>query len=421
MPRRNKTPFDWWLAGICLSRTCSGMIFMTVAALIPALQREWALSAAQGGSITSGFNLGYAVSLVACSSLADLIGPKKVFLGSMSAAAALTLIFAALARNYQSALILYTLVGFSLGGTYTTGLMLLAHKYPVQKRGLVMGFFIASTSLGYALSLALSGLAGSVGGYRLAFWVTGLGPPTACLVAWITIYRTRITVAARSRQENFHQAVLRNRPAVLLIGGYSFHNWELLGMWAWTPAFLTACLVSSGFGESGALAVASYAAASFHLTGLLASFSVGWLSDRFDRGRVMVVISGLSAACSFIIGWTQGWSIVLTLILGLFYAYTALGDSPVLSAALTEVTPGPYQGAAFGLRSLLGFGAGALSPLIFGLIMDWTAPPGSARLAGHWGWAYGVLGLGGLTAAVMAYLYARTSRKQPEAGSTGKS
>ena len=38
-----------------------------------------------------------------------------------------------------------------------------------------MGFFIASTSLGYALSLVLSGVAIPIGGYKLAFWLTCTG------------------------------------------------------------------------------------------------------------------------------------------------------------------------------------------------------------------------------------------------------
>ena len=42
--------------------------------------------------------------------------------------------------------------------------------------------------------------------------------------------------------------------------------------------------------------------------------------------------------------------------IGLVYAFSALGDSPVLSAALSEAVDGPYLGAAFGLRSLLGDG-----------------------------------------------------------------
>jgi hypothetical protein len=32
-----------------------------------------------------------------------------------------------------------------------------------------------------------------------------------------------------------------------LICGYTGHSWELLGMWAWTPAFFVAALILGGY------------------------------------------------------------------------------------------------------------------------------------------------------------------------------
>jgi MFS family permease len=156
---QSKTKFDWWLAGICLARTFNGLVFMTYAATLPVLQREWGMSAAAAGSIAGGFQLGYAVSLVIFSFLADRLCPKKLYLGSMTACAVCALLFAGWARDYVSGLVLYMFIALAMGGNYTTGLIILAHRYPIEKRGRVMGFFIASTSLGYALSLMLSGAA----------------------------------------------------------------------------------------------------------------------------------------------------------------------------------------------------------------------------------------------------------------------
>jgi hypothetical protein len=60
--------FDWWLTGICLSRAFGGLIAMTYAAPLPVLQKEWGMSAAAGGSVSSAYHIGYAVSLVVLSS-----------------------------------------------------------------------------------------------------------------------------------------------------------------------------------------------------------------------------------------------------------------------------------------------------------------------------------------------------------------
>jgi len=55
-----------------------------------------------------------------------------------------------------------------------------------------------------------------------------------------------------------------------------------------------------------------------------------------------------------------GGPLALVFIVGALYGFTALGDSPVLSTALTEAVSAPYLGAALALRSFLGFGAGAV-------------------------------------------------------------
>ena len=69
----------------------------------------------------------------------------------------------------------------------------------------------------------------------------------------------------------------------------------------------------------------------------------------------------------------------------------ALGDSPIYSTAITEVVAPAYRGSALALRSLTGYGAGAVAPLVFGAILDWYG----TRSAGAWGWAFVSLGIAG--------------------------
>jgi MFS family permease len=406
-----RTRFDGWLAGICASRVFNGLVFMSYAAALPMLQREWGLSGAQAGAVAGGFQIGYALSLVVFSSVADHVSPKRVYLGSMFAAGLLALGFALFARDFTSALILHTAVGVSLGGTYTTGVMILAHQYDIRSRGMAVGVFIASTSCGYALSLLVSGVALPVGGYRLSFLLTCLGPLLGWVVALWTLRSTVVPAAGRRQGQRFTREVLAHRPTMLLISGYVFHNWELLGMWSWTPAFLAACLTLTGATHMDAAGSGAFMTALFHGMGLLASFSMGALSDRVDRGSMMVALAAISTSCSFVFGWIVNWPLAWVMGVGMVYAFSALGDSPILSAALTEAVDGAYLGAALGLRSLLGFGAGALAPVVFGLILDWTNPAAvDQRLYADWGWAFGVLGLGGSGAVWAAWRFRNVRR-----------
>jgi MFS family permease len=185
-----------------------------------------------------------------------------------------------------------------------------------------------------------------------------------------------------------------------LILGYTFHSWELLGMWAWTPAFVAAALGAAGSTVLRAAELGAFTSAAFHLTGLVASSPMGRLSDRLGRRAVLVAMAALAPACSFLFGWLIGWPLAVIFAVGALYAFSALGDSPVLSTAVTEAVSPSYLGSALALRSLLGFGAGAIAPLAFGAVLKATnvaeAPPTM------WGWAFVTLGLGGLGATLCA-------------------
>jgi MFS family permease len=392
---------DGWLLALCLARSCMMAMFMSYAAVLPVLLPAWSMSATMAGSISTGFQGGYAVSLLVFSALADRIGARRVFVWSSWLTAASGLLFALFARSYVSGLVLYTLVAIANGGTYTTAIMLLADRYPPARRGAAVGWLIASSSLGYALSLLLSGAALARGGYPAAFLATACGPVIGAVIVALALRDTPNAVHPRHPESGFGSAVIKNARAVRLITGYTFHSWELLGMWAWVPAFLAAAFTVGGAGSVRAVELGAYVSASFHVIGLVASSSMGGLSDRLGRRTVLLALAAVSAACSFLFGWLIGWPLAVLLAVGAIYAFTALGDSPVLSTAFTESVPAAYLGTGLALRSLLGFGAGAIAPLVFGAVLDATNAPGGSPTV--WGWAFVTLGLGGAGAAWSAY------------------
>jgi len=393
-----------WLLAICVSRVGAYMVYIAFAATLPVLQHEWRLSGTAAGSIAAAFQVAYAVSLMGCSALADRVGARRVFVVGTVVSAVMSVAFAMFARDYWSGLGLYTLLALALGGTYTTGILLVAENVPVERRGRAMGMYLAGHSLGLALALTLTGLAIPRGGYALAFWLLALGPVAGAGVSWIAVRASANIVTPRAGGQRFAGEVLRNRPAMLVIAGYTFHSWELLGMWAWTPTFLAACFVAAGSELTRGAGLGAYMTALFHVTGMLAALLAGVFADRFGRTPVIFVMATVSAACSLTFGWMLGASLVLIVAVGLLYGFAALGDSPIYSTAITEVVAPAYRGAALALRSLLGYGAGAAAPLVFGAILDWYG----VRSAGAWGWAFLSLGIAGVGAVVSVVLLHRT-------------
>jgi len=389
-----------WLLAIAVSRVGAYMVYIAYAAALPVLQREWTMSGTAAGSIASAFQAAYAVSLMGCSALADRVGARRVFLAGTAASALCAAAFAAFARDYWTGLALSTLLALSLGGTYTTGILLVAENVPVARRGRAMGLYLAGHSLGLAVALLLTGIAIPRGGYVLAFWLLASGPLVGGGLAWLAAHATANVVASRTGAQRFGTAVVKNRPAMLVIAGYTFHSWELLGMWAWTPAFLAACFVAAGSEFTRGAGLGAYMTSLFHVTGMIAALVAGVLADRFGRTPVIFVMASLSAACSLTFGWLLGAPLAIVVSVGLLYGFSGLGDSPIYSTAITEVVPSAYRGSALALRSLLGYGAGAIAPLLFGAILDWYG----GRTAGAWGWAFVSLGIAGVGAVISVVL-----------------
>jgi MFS family permease len=363
------------------------------------------MSATEAGSIASGFQLGYALSLLVASELADRYGAKRVFVISAAANILAAAAFAPFARSFVSGLVLYAIVGAAQGGSYTTAIMMIADRFAPARRGAAMGGLIASSSAGYALSLLLTGLMLRWDGYGAAFAASCAASALGSLVVLQMLRAQPNRVHARGGGARFSGVVLRNGPVLKLIAGYTFHSWELLGMWAWAPAFVAACVVASGAGTGAAVELSSYLSAIFHLLGMTASLTMGAASDRFGRRAVLLAMASLSAVCSLSFGWMIALPVALVVIVGALYSFSAIGDSSVLSVSVTETVPPAYLGATLAIRSLVGFGAGAISPLVFGLILDLCTGAGLGGSA--WGWAFVSFGIAGIGAALCAWTLPR--------------
>jgi MFS family permease len=397
-----------WLAGICLSRFLMALVFTSYAAVLPVLQREWDMSAQSAGLVGAAFQIGYALSLVGWNLLADRIGARPVFLWSSLLGAPTAMAFALLASGPVSAALLYGLTALAIGGNYTPGLILLAERFPAGTRGRATGFFLAATSIGYAGSLFLAGWVLAGWGWRAALIAASLGPVVSAVIAVWSVSGMPTRIHPRAPGRGFASEVLRNPGAMLLMAAYTFHSWELLGMWQWTPAFLSAALMREGQDLGRATGGGARLTALFHLTGFTASMTAGYLSDRFGRTAVIIGMLVVSTACSLLFGWLIAAPFWILLLVGLVYGFSAVGDSPVLSVGLTEIVAPHVLGSALALRSLLGFGAGAVAQWGFGAVLDAT---NAGRPYEVWGWAYGLLGLGGAAGLASAIWL----RRRPEA------
>lgn len=382
---------------ICAARVFLFATFMTVAATIPLIMSDWHLSAAAAGAIVSSFSIGYALSMFIFAWAADHYGAKRMTIVSAIVAAAVSCLFGLLARDWWTAFVLYGLLGLAQGGVYTPLIMVLSDEVAPRRRGKAMGWLIASTSIGYATSLAASGIGIGFGGWRAAFVLTGILPMIGAIMLIAALRPLPNRIHPRPTETGLAEELLGNREARLLTVGYIGHSWELLGMWAWIPAFLAAAFAIKGAAAGGAAASSAYLSGVLHLFGATAAFTMGRLSDRTGRRLLLIAVSAAGALMSFTIGWLVHAPPAVLIIFAFAYAFVCLGDSPVLTTALSETVRPGYLGAALAWRGLAGFGAGAVAPLVLGLTFDAAAAAGAGPLV-SWGLAFATLGLGGLLA-----------------------
>jgi len=403
-----------WLLWLCASRTSFALVFTAYAAAIPLLKPDWGMSAGEAGLIQSAWHGGYLFSLVAVGFLADRYGAKRVFIFSSIASSISAMIFAVFAESFLSGLILYGLTGLFSGGSYTPGLTLIAERFQPASRGRAMGFYLAAASGGYALALVLTGALTPLIGWRGAFIVNAAGPLLGTALA---LYALRVTPnivhprAVEHAAEKPVAMILGNRPAMLVTWAYTFHSWEMLGMKAWMPAFLaSAAAYTTGSSATASASLGAGLAAIAYIGSMGGSVTGGWLSDRMGRTWTMMVLAIISAVCSLTLGWLIGLPLWLLVIICAFYSFTAVGDSSVYSTAVTELVPPRHIGAAYSVRSVLGFGAGAIAPWVFGLVLD-AAGAMQATPVMTWGLAWCSLGI----IAMMSPLATWRLRRMPEA------
>jgi MFS family permease len=403
-------PARGWLALLCASRLLQAMIVTAYSGVLPFMMADWHMTAAQAGSIQSAWHVGYMSSLFAVGLLADRHGPHRVFFIGSAISAAAALGFALFARDHLSALLLYGLTGLCAGASYTPGLQLLARNTEPAVRGRAMGLFLGAASMGYALSLAVVALFS-----HLLHWRWGLLMAAGCTLAGALLTLPALrrmrppapAAAAGMPREGTWQALaatVRDKPAMAGNWAYAFHCWELMALWAWLPAYLVASSSELSPGWKGAgIALAALS----HLVSVAGSIAGGAASDRLGRAKVMMIATLASLGMSFAFGWMWTWPLWLLALMAALYNMLAIADSSVYSTALADVVAPHRLGVAYSVRSVMGFGAGAVSPWVFGLVLDW----GQARFGfgSTYGWvaAWSSVGLGALLGPWMILRFAR--------------
>jgi|TARA_R100001143_G_C3361195_1_gene136116 MFS family permease len=378
---------------------------MCVPALIPFFQSQWSLTSTQAGGIQGSFTTGFAVSLLCASTLSDKFDVAIIFRASNYSVAVATLAASLLVDSYVSALIGFLFVGLAYGGTYIPSVLIVSKATTELNRGAAVGWLMAGMSAGYILSIILTLVCLSVfDSIRSVLVVTGGCACIGCVAAYYGCKGFSTDVNSKLLSRPSLSRIFGDRESRLLTVGYVGHCWELYGFWTWAPAYLL-YVTSEKLGNGYSISITGIAIGLvLHASGAFSSVVSGVASDRYGRVRLLRLAGAMGVLCSMGFGWAEIFPLWALYLFAAVYAVSVVSDSSVLSAKLAEKAPVNQVGVVFGIRSILGIGAAAISPIIFGVVFDLL--PGEIA----WGIAFCTTGLGGVVATVAAYSLSGDSR-----------
>jgi MFS family permease len=375
----------------CLAEAMSMAGFAAYPAFLPALRETWRMTGTEAGFIGGAFFFGYMIAVPFLSGVTDRLDARAVFIFSCLLAAAGTAGFAWLADGVVVGAMLQAIAGAGLAGTYMPGLKALTDRIADQvdgrRQARYIAFYTATFGIGTSVSLLLAGGLGAILPWSEAFALLAFGPLAAALLAWLGLKPLTPRGAADAPWLPNFPRVLAQPALRPYITGYAVHCWELFGLRSWLVAF-----IAFAYGASTVTApplTPAEAAALINLIGLPASILGNEAAGHLGRKRWIVAIMTASGLLCWLAGFAATWPWWLMLaILGLYFA-VIMGDSAALTAGMIATTPINQRGAAMALYSFLGFGAGFVSPLVFGAALDL----GQGEPVG-WVVAFGTLGFG---------------------------
>ena len=338
------------------------MDFLLFTFAVVAIQKEFGLSTATMGGLTTVALIAAAAGGIAFGRIADAIGRVRALTLSI-------LVYSFATAGLATATALWQLVawrmlvGFGMGGEWSAGSVLVAESWPAEHRAKAMGIMQSGWAIGAMIAAGLSALVLARFGWRVLFLI-------GALPAVITFFIRRNVEEPqiwRERTEKprwtemFSPAYLRRTVvATLLASSVLVALW---GVITWLPAFLATPIEKGGAGltitKSAAWLIPVQVGAFFGYV------TFGWFADKVGR-RLAFTIFMIAATAVVPLFAFYARTTATLLIIGPFVGYFAYGYFSLFGAMLAELFPTRFRASAQGFCYNAGRLASAAAPLAIG-------------------------------------------------------
>jgi predicted MFS family arabinose efflux permease len=389
------------VAAICGAEILGVAGYSIVPALLPQFIEAWSLNNTEAGWLAGMVSAGYMVAVIPLVSLTDRWPARHIYLAS-STLSALSGFGIALCDSLLPALGFRALAGIAMAGMYMPGLQALTNGVEGTMRARIAAWYTSSFTIGASLSF-LFGRFGTLLGWRSAFVVIGMLGAAGVLIAWAALPRADARREQDSRPLLNLRPVFANRDALVLIIGYAAVIWGCVGLRQWIVVFLTVCA-----GDQAAVPAQAWlilvVGALISFLGVPAGLIGNELSIRYGLRKIATLIFLLSALAGGLFGFTAMLPYVVVLVLSVVAGSIVQGNFSNLTSGVLAVATPQYRGATIGLYSCIGFGAGFLGTLLFGVTLDQF---GGTSHVTAWIVSFGTCGLACLAGAAATVFLSR--------------
>lgn len=337
-------------------------------AVFPLLQAEFGFDKAQLGLIASAFMWVYAGGAPLAGFICDRVRRKSLILGGCFFWSLVTVMTGWCSQLWHFVTV-RALEGLGETFYFPASMSLVSDYHGKETRSRAMAWHQSSVYVGTIAGSWLGAWLAVRFGWQAGFYLFGTAGMvlSVVLLMWLVEPRRGAaddTVVEEATLREALADIFRRPTALVLMAVFIGANFVAMIFLTWTPTFLV-----EKFGYE--LAAAALTGTVFiHLASAVTVPLAGWLADRSARarpgGRMLPQAGGLLLGAAFValFGWTTDRAVLL-IAMTAFGACKGFYDAGIF-ASLYDVIPARSRGTAAGVMNTVGWGGGALGPLLTG-------------------------------------------------------
>lgn len=388
--------FHWTVVALCaLLLIFDGYDLFIFGVVLPAIMREWGLTPLQAGALGSYALFGMMFGALAFGTLADKIGRKKGIAICFTLFSAATLVNG-FASNPTEFGICRFIAGLGCGGLMPNAVALMSEYAPKRLRSTLVAVMFSGYSLGGMLAAGVGIYMLPAYGWQSMFFAAAVPLLLLPLILWWLpesvgfLVRDGQTAKARviidridpelslGEADTLHMSDTKGRGVAVLELFRDGRTVRTLSLWvaffccllmvyalsSWLPKLMASAGYSLGSSLSFLLVL--------NFGGMAGAILGGWLGDRLNLGKVMVVFFIAAAVSISLLGFKSAPAVLYLLI---FVAgATTIGTQILLYAGTAQFYGLSIRSTGLGWASGIGRNGAILGPLLGGALMGMNLP-----------------------------------------------